>query len=60
MNTIKEFSHPDLGVRIDVKNVVLSTLLLLLGIGLTYFSLNLAILVLTFETDIPISFAISA
>lgn len=42
MNTIKEFSHPDLGVRIDVKNVVLSTLLLLLGIGLTYYSLNLA------------------
>ena len=24
MNTIKEFTHPDLGIRFDVKNIVLS------------------------------------
>lgn len=38
MNTIKEFTHPNLGVRMDVKNFTLSTLLLALGIGLTIYS----------------------
>lgn len=40
MNTIKEFTHPNLGVRMDVKNVILSTLLLVLGIVLVAYSLN--------------------
>ena len=40
MNTIKEFTHPNLGVRMDVKNVVLSILLLVLGITLVVYSLN--------------------
>ena len=41
MNTIKEFTHPNLGVRMDVKYVILSTLLMLLGIVLVNYSLNL-------------------
>ena len=40
MNTIKEFTHPDLGIRFDVKNIVLSTLLLAIGLGLFYYALN--------------------
>ena len=40
MNTIKEFTHPNLGIRFDVKNIVLSALLLALGIGLLYYALN--------------------
>ncbi len=40
MNTIKEFTHPNLGIRFDVKNVVLSALLLALGLGLMYYALN--------------------
>ena len=40
MNTIKEFTHPNLGVRMDVKNVILSTLLLALGIGLVVYSFS--------------------
>ena len=40
MNTIKEFTHPDLGIRFDVKNIVLSTFLLALGLGLLYYALN--------------------
>lgn len=41
MKTIKEFTHPDLGLRLDVKNVVLAVLLLALGLGLTYYALTL-------------------
>ena len=40
MNTIKEFTHPNLGIRFDVKNVVLSALLLVIGLGLFYYALN--------------------
>ena len=40
MNTIKEFTHPHLGIRMDVKNVVLSTVLLALGIVLVIYSLK--------------------
>lgn len=40
MNTIKEFTHPDLGIRFDVKNIVLSMLLLAIGLGLFYYALN--------------------
>lgn len=40
MNTIKEFTHPNLGIRFDIKNVVLSAMLLALGIGLLYYALN--------------------
>lgn len=41
MNTIKDFTHPNLGIRMDVKNVILSILMLTLGIGLIVYSLNL-------------------
>lgn len=40
MTTIKDFTHRDLDIRMDVKNVILSALLLVLGLVVTVYALR--------------------
>ena len=41
MNTIKEFVHPHLGIRLDIKIVVIAAILLFVGVALILYSLDL-------------------
>lgn len=40
MNTIKDFVHPHLGIRLDSKYASIALILLALGVGVTVYSLN--------------------